>query len=140
LLPNYLVIIAVPVTATTRTLLMHSKSIFTPMMALAFIAWAEAVISLIASSLASASWFSIVNWALMAVSVAWPVTRPRYFISHELWMVEVVVIIMDITVPRFQRTHLDRVAQLLDLIESMGDNSLRGTIAVCINLMKRSKL
>jgi hypothetical protein len=55
-------------------------------------------------------------------------------------MVEVVVIIMDTTVPILYRTHLDRVAQLLDIIESMGDNSLGGTIAVCINLMKRSKL
>jgi hypothetical protein len=50
----------------------------------------------------------------MAVAVAWPVTRPRYFISHELCMVEVVVIIMDITVPILYPTHLDRVAQLLD--------------------------
>lgn len=55
-------------------------------------------------------------------------------------MVEVVVIIMDITVPILYPTHSARVAQLLDLIESMGDISLGGTIAVCINSMKRSKL
>ncbi len=129
-----------PVTATTSTLLMDSKSIFTPMIALAPIAWAEAVIFSIAVSLALANCFSTLVLGLMAVYSASPVTRPRYFISHELCMVEVVVIIIDITVPILHRTHLDRVAQLLDIIESMGDNSLRGTIAVCINLMKRSKL